>query len=104
MGCRWDRDRGVIGESLRWTQFDRLPIILMIPRSISKLKQCEEGMMNKYECPLYITEERRDRTVMPSNVIPDANRNFIMYLNLPCTENGNHWLIRSAASLCQLND
>ncbi|XP_059216601.1 dynein axonemal heavy chain 3 isoform X2 [Stomoxys calcitrans] len=103
-GCRWDRNKCAIEESFAKILFDTLPVICIMPTIEAEGQPPKDVSANRddkqiYECPVYKTSERRGTLSTTGH-----STNFVMYMNLPCTNNQIHWINRGAASLCQLDD
>jgi dynein heavy chain, axonemal len=93
-GCKWDLNTKQIEEADNKVLFSPMPIIWLIPKRTSEIKQYQH-----YECPIYKTTERKGTLSTTGH-----STNFIMYVRLPTKKNSNHWVKRGVALICQLSD
>lgn len=95
-GCRWDSEKEVLEESQPKVLLSPMPIIWLMPVKTSQLKRD-----HAYECPLYITLERRGvlSTIGLSN-------NFVMMMWIPMQRQHStvYWVKRGVAMITQNND
>lgn len=87
----------MLDESLPKILFDTLPVVTMTP-SIKSLQLLEEEM-EKYDCPIYKTTERRGVIATTGH-----SSNFVMFIQLSTDKDPNHWTNRGTAAILSLND
>ena len=85
-----------LDEPLSRILYDTLPIISMTP--ILKSEKSEQRV-NRYDCPIYKTSERRGVLSTTGH-----STNFVMFLELETDMPLEHWVLRGTACLCQLDD
>ncbi|XP_062562978.1 dynein axonemal heavy chain 3 isoform X3 [Armigeres subalbatus] len=95
-GARWNRELKCLDESMPRVLFDTLPIVSMTPTPKTR-KSAQEHY--QYECPIYKTSERRGVLSTTGH-----STNFVMFLDLNSEQPPEHWTLRGAACLCQLDD
>jgi len=93
-GCRWDIERGILGESEKGVLFSEMPCIWFEPVAITKY----ESKLD-YKCPLYKTSLRTGTLSTTGH-----STNFVLYLDLKTDVDAVHWIRRGVALLCQLDD
>ncbi|TDG53310.1 hypothetical protein AWZ03_000125 [Drosophila navojoa] len=110
-GARWNRKTKEVDESFSKILFDTLPVIylrpvLRMPEDIPRSSGGEEPRPKTgsdgfpiYNCPVYKTSERRGILSTTGH-----STNFVMYLQLRCSQTEMHWINRGTACLCQLDD
>ncbi|XP_055637886.1 dynein axonemal heavy chain 3 isoform X3 [Toxorhynchites rutilus septentrionalis] len=95
-GARWNHEIRCLDESLPRVLYDTLPIISMTPTPKESKSTSDRGC---YECPVYKTSERRGILSTTGH-----STNFVMFLDLTSDSPPEHWVLRGAACLCQLDD
>lgn len=93
-GARWDRERGVLGESLSKVLYDAVPVMHLMP--VEKSKKPTDLT---YRCPLYKTTARRGVLSTTGH-----STNYVMAVDMPTAQPPAHWINRGTAMLCSLND
>lgn len=95
-GCRWDSEKEVLEESAPKVLLSPMPIIWLMPVKTSQLKRD-----HAFECPLYITLERRGvlSTIGLSN-------NFVCMMWVPMQRQHAtvYWVKRGVAMITQNSD
>jgi len=95
-GCRWDSDNEYLEESQPKVLISAVPIMWLMP-----VKNTQLVRDHTYECPLYITLERKGilSTIGISN-------NFVMMTGIPMQRQhtNGHWIKRGVAMVTQTND
>jgi dynein heavy chain len=92
-GARWDRDERQLSEQLPGELYSQLPAIHFLPES-DYLPPIED-----YSCPVYKTSARAGELSTTGQ-----STNFILSIDLPSEEQPEHWTLRGAAMLCQLDE
>ncbi|OMJ74343.1 hypothetical protein SteCoe_26764 [Stentor coeruleus] len=92
-GARWDRDLRLIEDQMPGELYCKMPAIHFLPTEDYETSQQD------YQCPVYKTSVR-------AGVLSTTGHstNFILAIDLPTEESPEHWTLRGAALLCQLND
>ncbi|XP_062127566.1 dynein axonemal heavy chain 3 [Drosophila sulfurigaster albostrigata] len=102
-GARWNRKTKEVDESFSKILFDTLPVIYLRPvlRLPDEIPRGSGGAEPSpiYDCPVYKTSERRGVLSTTGH-----STNFVMYLQLRCSQTPMHWINRGTACLCQLDD
>jgi dynein heavy chain len=93
-GCAWNSRTSLLEESERKKLFQVMPAILILPIKISDYSS--EGT---YPCPVYKTSMRRGELETTGH-----STNFVLYLDLPSTDESDHWIRRGVAFLLQTDD
>ena len=91
-GARWDVANHCVEDSNLGELYPRLPIIHFIPT--------RDHVPNPkhYQCPIYKTSVR-------AGILSTTGQstNFVLAIELPTSRDPNYWVLKGAASLCQLN-
>ena len=92
-GARWERDDRLVEDQHPGELYCKMPVIHFLP------SEDYETSPNDYSCPVYKTSVR-------AGVLSTTGHstNFILPIDLPTEEPPEHWTLRGAALLCQLND
>lgn len=92
-GARWERDNRLVEDQLPGELYCKMPVIHFLPSDEF------ESDGHEYTCPVYKTSVR-------AGVLSTTGQstNFILPIDLPTEEPPEHWTLRGAALLCQLND
>ncbi len=124
-GARWDREAGVLGESLSKVLYDAVPVMHLVPVERSKKVRHlpfprpplpfaivpqpassfphtlphTQSTAVAYRCPLYKTSARRGVLSTTGH-----STNYVMAVDLPSSRAVAHWVNRGTAMLCSLND
>ncbi|XP_054732574.1 dynein axonemal heavy chain 3-like [Anastrepha obliqua] len=103
-GARFNRETHELDESYSKILFDTLPVIFFRPslkETHEPSQTTKEGAKGRtiYDCPVYKTSERRGVLSTTGH-----STNFVMYMQLNCSQTPMHWINRGTASLCQLDD
>ncbi|CAG0883773.1 unnamed protein product [Cyprideis torosa] len=97
-GARWDRVSHSIVELKPKVLFDPLPVSRLIPTKKGGSEDTRDPGKS-YQCPAYKTSARRGTLSTTGH-----STNFIMYVNLNCTVDLVHWIIRGVAAISQLDE
>lgn len=92
-GARWDKEENALSEQNPGELYSEMPVIHFLPIDTDVQKEFY------YECPVYKTSVR-------AGVLSTTGQstNFILSVDLPSEDPQEHWILRGAALLCQLND
>lgn len=93
-GAHWDVQKGHLIEQKPKILWDELPVIWLKPILIEKFV---EG--NRYKSPVYKTSERRGILSTTGH-----STNYVLPIFLTTTVGKAHWIKRSTALLCQLDE
>lgn len=93
-GARWDLHRNRIDESEAGVLFIEMPVVWLDPSSVDHKP---DGLM--YPSPMYKTSLRAGELSTTGH-----STNFVLFLELPTTQQPVHWIRRGVALLCQLDD
>jgi len=93
-GSRWDMETMVLGESKPKELHTLVPVIWMRPWVTKEIP-----VYRNYRCPLYKTSDRRGILSTTGH-----STNFVMAIETPSNNAGDHWVKRGAAMLTQLDD
>ncbi|OMJ81043.1 hypothetical protein SteCoe_18549 [Stentor coeruleus] len=93
-GARWDTHRSRIEESEPGALFIEMPVVWLDPILLdAKIETLV------YPAPMYKTSLRAGELSTTGH-----STNFVLFLELPTTQNPVHWIRRGVALLCQLDD
>lgn len=93
-GANWDVQNSHLIEQKPKILWDVLPVIWLEPILIVKF---EEG--SRYKSPVYKTSERKGILSTTGH-----STNYVLPIFLGTIVDKSHWIKRSAALLCQLNE
>lgn len=93
-GARWDNDTSLLAESQRKQLFSSMPVLSLIPVTLS-----DYNPPKRYECPLYKTSLRKGELSTTGH-----STNFVIFLDLQTDLTPEHWTRRGTALLCQLDE
>lgn len=93
-GARWDYEAEQLAESDPKVLFSAAPMMWLQPAVLEEL-----GEYPHYECPLYVTTERKGVLQTTGH-----SSNFVMDVKLPTDENPHHWIRRGVALMLSLAD
>jgi dynein heavy chain len=115
-GARWDSKLKAVAPSLPKQLFTKMPVIWLKPvhnnsktsaaaaaaataaTGSATLAPGSAGTKHAYTCPVYKTS-RRAGTLSTTG----HSTNFVLAINLPCTQDERFWVKRGVALLCQLD-
>jgi dynein heavy chain len=92
-GAVWEAKKRCLTDQMPGEMFDKMPLIHFIPVEDYKRRPSE------YSCPLYKTSARAGLLSTTGQ-----STNYILEVDLPCERGPEHWILRGAALLCQLDD
>ncbi|KAJ1632319.1 dynein heavy chain domain-containing protein [Pavlovales sp. CCMP2436] len=92
-GARYDREKGMVAESLPKVMTDTMPVIHFRPTELYKRNATD------FECPLY-------KTAVRAGVLSTTGQstNFVIAVDLPTDRDPNYWVRMGTAMLCALSD
>jgi len=90
---RWDKERGVMEDSMPGRSYDDLPVIHFLP------EKNHETPVEKFRCPCYITTSRKGTLSSLG-----ASTNFILCIEANTDKEGgsDYWIRKGAVMVCQL--
>jgi dynein heavy chain len=97
-GCRWDREKSQLAESIPKQLMDSMPIVHILPCKIDD-KHLLSAKKNCYESPVYKTSMRRGTLSTTGH-----STNYVMALYLTTSKPARHWINRGVAVVLQLSD
>lgn len=96
-GARWDTQRHVLTESLTNVFYCNMPPVRL---TFSRGGRIDGDV---YECPLYISPARHDKTDTDEKVNETKSR-YIISMPLETDVSHMHWIKRGTALFCQVNE
>ena len=91
-GCKWDYKAHQLGESDPKKLFTDLPLVHFIPKT-----DRENPKTGIYNCPVYKVLSRTGTLSTTGH-----STNFVLYLELPSTEEEDKWIIAGVACFLAL--
>ena len=92
-GCRWDSIKCVLSESQPKVLFTEMPIVWLNPTADAAKRK------GRYDTPVYKTSARKGTLSTTGH-----STNFVLFISLASDVDPAHWVKRSAALLCSLDD
>lgn len=93
-GCAWSAGSYSLIESEKKRLFQLMPSIYILPVKVSAYDP-----KGTYPCPVYKTSLRRGELSTTGH-----STNFVLFLDLPSSEQSDHWIRRGVALLLQTDD
>jgi dynein heavy chain len=90
-GCKWDREKDQLAESVPKQLIDAMPILQIIPCKIDD-KVLLQDKSKHYDCPVYKTSLRRGVLSTTGH-----STNYVMALYLNTSKPPRHWINRGVA-------
>jgi dynein heavy chain len=89
-GARWDSLSNSLSESRTKELYTDMPVIWLLP-----VHMRQKGLKRIYECPVY-------KTLLRAGTLSTTGHstNYILTIELPCSENPSHWIKRGVALIC----
>ena len=98
-GATWHSKRATLVEPLPKQLFSEMNVLWLIPTAEPLTPASSEGA---YDCPLYQTTSRGGSGAAVGGGA--AGKNFVCFVRLPSEEPEAHWIKRSTALVCNLDD
>ena len=92
-GARFDRETGMLAESIPSVLFDVVPVIWLKPMLMTEAQPTDV-----YSCPLYKTSTRAGTLSTTGH-----STNFVVALDIRTDKSSDHWIRRGCAMLCMLD-